>query len=242
MKWAIISDVHANLAAFEAVLKAIEKDKPDKILMLGDVVGYGPDPDACVSLAKENVDFSILGNHDAAVSGLMDYSAFNMLAKKAVEWTNDHISEESKSYLSERPLVFEDECFIGVHGTPDAPSKWYYILSKSDALDAFDRFEKEICFIGHSHVPAIFEQDQQGKIDFVGASRMLLSPESRYIVNVGSVGQPRDKDPRAAYTIWDTESRDFQQHRVEYDVIKTQKKMIDAKFPGYLILRLQRGK
>ncbi|MCK5739617.1 metallophosphoesterase, partial [bacterium] len=97
MKWAIISDVHANLAAFEAVLKAIEKEKPDKMLMLGDVVGYGPDPDACIRLATENVDYSILGNHDAAVSGLMDYSAFNMLAKEAVEWTNAHISEVSKS-------------------------------------------------------------------------------------------------------------------------------------------------
>lgn len=242
MRYAIISDVHGNLEAFNVVLFELEKESPDQILFLGDIVGYGPDPNECIKKTEEVVNMALVGNHDQAAIGLTDVSYFNPYAREAIEWTVGELTEEGIMYLTHLPLTGEitvDNIFL-VHSTPMRPQDWNYIFTIEDAIENFRYFSQSLCFIGHSHVPVIIEMNGEGTPSIL-KDEVMIKDGYRYIINVGSVGQPRDGNPDAAYAIYDTEESIVRIKRISYNYRKTQEKMRKAGLPEYLIDRLARG-
>lgn len=240
MRYAIISDVHSNLESLTAVLEDIKKNNIIEVLFTGDAVGYGPDPDECLKIIENECKALIAGNHDWAVLGLIDITFFNPVARIAIEWTRERIAKENIELLRGFKLtesLTEENIFL-VHSTPREPERWGYLLTKSEIAENFNHFSRRICFVGHSHIPFIAKMEQTGEI-ILYKKRVLVSENARYIVNAGSVGQPRDGDPRACYCIFD-EGVIFIR-RVEYDVSKTQIKMAEKGLPTYLIERLSYG-
>ncbi|MGE5237764.1 MAG: metallophosphoesterase family protein [Chloroflexota bacterium] len=240
MKYAVFSDVHGNLEALMAVVKDVRKRRISQMFFVGDAVGYGPDPDECARVLKDECGVLIAGNHDWAVLGLTDLEDFNPYAREAIEWTIRKITEETRGALEKFILSkgLRDKNAFFVHATPRDPEKWHYLFSLWDAEDSFDHFEEKICFIGHSHQPFIIEKLPSGEM-VTHRSRVPLGETERYIVNVGSVGQPRDGDPRASYAVFDGET--ITVHRVSYPVEKTQSKMRSHGLSPLLIDRLARG-
>ncbi len=244
MRYAVISDVHSNLEALDAVLSDIEKrfeGNPPPVLFLGDAVGYGPDPNECVKLIKETTALQLAGNHDRAVLGLTDIEYFNEYARAAILWTQGVISDESKEILRALPVdarMREEDLYL-VHSTPKRPLLWNYLLTIGDAEVNFDYFSERICLLGHSHLPFILERLPTGEMTTHTGKTRLLKPR-RYIINAGSVGQPRDGDPRACYAVLDEKSAEL--IRVPYDIEKTQRKMTEAGLPEFLIERLAQGR
>lgn len=242
MRYAIISDVHSNLEAFKVVLFELERESPDQIIFLGDIIGYGPDPNECIKEIREVADMALVGNHDHAAIGRTDIAYFNPYARDAIEWTMEQLTNGEKAYLSELPLTGEftsDDIFL-VHATPKRPQDWNYIFTLEDVLENFEYFNQRVCFIGHSHVPVIIAMDNSGRIDIL-KDEATIGKDYRYIINVGSVGQPRDGNPDASYAIYDTEDSIVKIKRVSYNYHKTQEKMKRAGLPYYLIERLARG-
>jgi predicted phosphodiesterase len=239
--YAVISDVHSNLEALKAVLQDIEREKVDGILFLGDSVGYGPNPNECTEILRDIARVVIAGNHDWAAIGKIDSTFFNTYAKIAVEWTSDLLTYENRDYLEGLPLTkgLKDEDLFLVHGSPDEPHKWHYLYSEYDAISNFPFFKEKICFVGHSHVPFIIESTAKDRIVFNDHSAKI-KPKSRYIVNAGSIGQPRDGNPDAAYAVLRDDTIEIK--RVSYDIVLTQKKMKKAGLPSYLIDRLSEGR
>ncbi len=244
MRYAILADIHSNLAAFESVLQDIEaKGDCDQIWCLGDVVGYGPDPGQCIKLLREYNHLCIAGNHDWAAIHKIDTSDFNPVAAEACHWTAQQLTDDDISYLENLPLNLCQGDFTLVHGSPREPI-WEYLLSTRAARDNFGYFETSFCFIGHSHVPLVFEYvDQSGKCTLrqLEAGDVLELGEHRLIINPGGVGQPRDGDPRASYGIYDAEAKVYYHYRVEYDIRATQRRLVEAGLPLPLILRLSQG-
>jgi diadenosine tetraphosphatase ApaH/serine/threonine PP2A family protein phosphatase len=241
VKYAIISDIHANLEAFQAVQKEIEEVAPDKILCLGDLVGYGASPNECVEAARRICDLTIAGNHDFGAIGRTDIAYFNMYAREAILWTAKALKDETLDFLKARPLTeaVDDRIRI-VHATPRDPERWNYIFSHEHALAEFEAFEEQVCFIGHSHQPTIYElMDRETLI--VSADRVEVREGRRYLVNVGSVGQPRDGNPKAAFCIYDLDKSEITIRRVEYDVESAKKRIVDAGLPAVLANRLSWG-
>lgn len=239
--YAVISDVHANLEALETVLEEIGKEGVDKILFLGDAVGYGPNPNECVELLRQKAAVMIAGNHDWAAVGMDSYDNFNLYAKAAIEWTMKTLSKENKKFLQGLPLTetIANESILLVHGTPKEPAMWHYLISEYTAALNLAYFEEKNCFVGHSHQPFIIESSYRNVISTYYTSRKPRDA-SRYIVNAGSVGQPRDGNPDASYILF---SKDHLQiKRVPYDIVLTQKKMEKAGLPAYLIERLAAGR
>lgn len=241
MRYGLISDIHANLEALETVLSCLSKAKVDEIICLGDIIGYGPDPEKCIELVRENTLLTIAGNHDHALLGLIDTRFFNQFAKKSVEWTRVQLSESSIEYLHSLPLIDKRENFTLVHASPARPEAWSYILSVDDASDNFAYIQGVACFVGHSHVPIILEKNNDNKVSVKRNFELELDQDKQYIINIGSVGQPRDLDPRAAYAIFDSDSCEFELKRVRYDMSITQKKIIERGLPAYLAERLSSG-
>lgn len=242
MRYAIISDIHGNLAALEKVLEQIEKEKCDKIVCLGDIVGYGPYPNECVSLIKKNCEFCLMGNHDHAALGLTDTTYFNSFAKTAIVWTRKVLSDESKEFLADLPMQKSENDILFVHATPCEPVEWDYVLSSIDAMQNFQCFREPVCFVGHSHVPIIFSHHGNYEITACRDQTKNLSKASRYIINVGSVGQPRDGDPKSAFVFFDTDTFAYQLVRIEYDIQTTQRAMLAFELPLFLVERLAHGK
>ena len=241
LRYAIISDVHGNLEAFKAGLDDIGQQQVDKLLFLGDIVGYGPDPEACIELLQEKVDVCLAGNHDWAVVGLTEVTYFNPVAAAAVQWTKRAIKPEHKDYLRQLKAiaVIDDMCLA--HATPYEPEAWHYIFTLGEAKLNFNYFDTRLCFVGHSHTPAIVGQDKAGNC-YVQHDRMLsLEPEHRYIINEGSVGQPRDGNPAGCYAIYDTTKQRVELIRFTYDVAQVQQKIIAAGLPAFLAQRLALG-
>lgn len=240
MRYAVISDVHGNLEALKTVLKDIKKKKITDILFLGDAVGYGPDPDECVEILNSECNVLLAGNHDWAVLGLTDIDFFNPYAKAAILWTRGKISKENfailKTFLISKEI--EDKKIFLVHSTPKEPEEWHYLLTLWDAAVNFHYFDNKICLLGHSHHPFIIERLPSGEM-VTYRNEAKIGDTERYIINVGSVGQPRDGDPRACYAVIDNES--VKLHRVEYDIEKTQNKMRMFGLPIPLIERLEIG-
>lgn len=252
MRVLILSDIHANLVALEAVLADAAPFGWDKVWCLGDVVGYGPEPTACVERIRALApDVWVAGNHDWATVGRLDIEDFNPEARRAVLWTREHLSAEAWACLEalpDEPVVRGD--FTITHGSPRYPI-WEYILDPLTALANFSYFETPYCLVGHSHVPRLFRwqasRDEEGgeggcvELAPVYDKRIALTGDHRLIINPGSVGQPRDSDPRACYALLDTEEMTWRFRRVRYSVEMTQARMRAAGLPERLINRLSFG-
>ena len=223
MRFGLISDIHGNLEALDEVLDRLGKANVDQIICLGDIIGYGPDPELCLERVRDHASLVIAGNHDHAPIGLVDTRFFNPYAQKAVSWTKVRLSEEWEQYLQELPLVEEVENMTCVHASPGKPDSWSYIVSIQDAADNFVSFKNLVCFIGHSHVPIVIEKDGNNEIAVIRKYQLELQQDCQYIINIGSVGQPRDGDPRSSYVILDDKEVHFR--RVEYDPSETRRKI-----------------
>jgi len=243
MRYAIIADIHANLAAFTAVMDDIERQGGvEEVWCLGDIVGYGPEPHESISLLRQTNHVCVVGNHDWAAIGKADTSDFNPDAATACLWTAQQLSPEDVEYLGNLPLVIEKDDFTLAHGSPREPI-WEYLLSTSTAEANFTFFKSRFCLVGHSHQPLVFRYDETGTCSFSQfvTSIGLVLGESRLIINPGGVGQPRDGDPRASYAIYDRENKLARLYRVPYDIRATQTKMIAHGLPMPLVARLSYG-
>lgn len=241
MRIGIFSDVHGNSEALESVIKALEVEKVDRVFCVGDVVGYGPDPDRCVSRVRSYADRIVAGNHDQATTGQISTANFNVYARVAIEWTQNVVSTETVEHLRHMPLSHTEGDVMLVHATPENPEAWDYILSVSDAHRSFGVLHTPICFVGHSHVPVAYMRDLESRVSVREANDVCIEDGKMYIINVGSVGQPRDGDPRACYGILDMDERRFRLKRLDYPIEAVQKKMRRAGLPAYLIYRLAWG-
>ena len=242
MRVALISDIHANLEALTAVIENIADRNIDKILCLGDVIGYGSDPSPCLELVNRTCAVKLLGNHEYAALGMLSNEYYNNDARKSAEWTHQRLTDYDLSIISAFEMDHACEDMYLVHASPHEPERWHYILQPEMAHQAFQNFEGGICFFGHSHLPMIFVESP-GQLPRAKAGHDFVPDrESRYLINVGSVGQPRDADPRACYAIFDSEEYDVTFARVPYDVETTQRKMEEAKLPRMLIERLSAGR
>ncbi len=241
MKFALISDVHGNLEALEDVLRDIEKQGVEKIHFLGDAVGYGCNPNECVRLIDKHCDIKLLGNHDYAVMGLEQSENFNQIARVSMDWTVEKIKKKSIQILADFEMSSTFLDYYLVHASPEEPDSWTYILDADGARDNFNEFSQSVCMVGHTHVPTCFILDKENTIVQQTSESIKRADGRKYIINIGSVGQPRDNDPRACYLIVDTEADTMYYRRVEYDIGKTQDKMKKAKLPEFLIERLAIG-
>jgi len=266
MRYAILSDIHANLAAFRAVLDSLEA--VDRIWCLGDVVGYGPDPNECIELLRSQPHIAVAGNHDWAVIGEISLSEFNSDARHVCEWTREQLTPENQMYLTQLPTTIVQGNFTLVHGSPREPV-WEYLLYPRAAQQNFAYFQTDYCLVGHTHVPTVFQgpllaervdgsatrpfhqilnglrQNRSVEQDLPEA---LIRPDAplhlgvrRLIINPGSVGQPRDGNPYASYAIYDTETNAIEYHRVSYPVEETQARMEAVGLAPRLISRLSLG-
>jgi predicted phosphodiesterase len=245
MRYLIISDIHANLAAFKAVLDDAE-GKYDKVWCLGDIVGYGPDPNECVDLLKRLEPVCIAGNHDWAVLGKLDVDDFNPDARHVSLWTRDTLTEANHQFIQKLPVaLIQEEHFTLVHGSPRHPI-WEYILYPAVAQVNFEHFSTRYCLVGHTHSPIIFRAPSepkgvcQAQVPSNNNGAIPLGDE-RLILNPGSVGQPRDGDPRASYGILDIDTLSFEYRRIPYPIAEVQERMQELGFPGRLINRLSFG-
>ncbi len=242
MLYGIISDIHSNLEALEQVLAQLTL--VDNKVCLGDMVGYGPNPNQCIHRIRSLNIPSVAGNHDKAVTGEMELTWFNPNARDAVNWTKKEISQENLEYLIKLPLILEEDDFYMVHGGLRSPLE-EYITSVSDAIPTFEKMKKPLCFVGHSHVPLAVAMKKDGNYDgwvLTDKQEVLVDNYKKVIINVGGVGQPRDGDARASFGIYDTGTRIFTLRRIEYDFAKVQAKMREVGLPLPLIERLQYGR
>lgn len=218
MRYAIISDLHANRQALKAVLTDIKSIGADQIICLGDVVGYGPRPAEVLEMAYKNVSYFVLGNHDAVVARIMQADCFNDKAKRLIDWTCSKLDAKAAKFFRGVPLLLTGDNFRATHAEFEDPRRFGYILDNETASKSFDITEEQMLFIGHSHVPGIFVVGESGRPHWMHTQDFGTEPEKRYIVNVGSVGQPRDKDCRASYCIFDTEPQGVAFRRIPFDI------------------------
>ena len=232
MRLAIISDIHSNLEALTTALELIEKQRLDEVVCLGDIVGYGANPSECLALVRERCNIVIAGNHDRAAADVSEAENFSTNARIAVQWTNGMLSAEEKIYLQSLRYTAELDTILFVHGSPHEPEEFHYILSIFDAINAMEYVTQNICFIGHSHVPDIFSE--HGRVT-------AIKPDEKYLINVGSIGQPRDGNPMLSFGILDTDGWKYENVRRSYDVETAAKKIIAAGLPHKLGTRLMTG-
>jgi predicted phosphodiesterase len=242
MRYIIFSDVHSNLEALNQFTNYIKTIAHDKLICLGDIVGYGADPNPCVEWVRMNVDFSVAGNHDWAVVNKTDTSYFNLNAYASSQWTREKLTDENKNFLCSLPLDHEEGGVYWVHASPYNPKSWHYVTSKSDGERLFNSFATPICVVGHSHIPVILEQVTNGEVRNYVSDIWNIKPENRYIFNVGSLGQPRDRNPNSAFMVYDSEERTVEVHRYEYDINSTQKKIRENGLPTNIADRLAQGR
>lgn len=245
MRYLVISDIHANLTAFEAVLEDAGTPGTDYdfVWCLGDVVGYGPDPNECVDLLRSMQHLCLAGNHDWAALGRLDIRTFNADARKAVTWTRNALTDDNLAYLESLPTTFVLGQFTLVHGSPREPV-WEYVLDPLIATLNFPHFETPYCLVGHTHTPIIFRQvTLDGECEPIAPhyNAQATLNGTRQIINPGSVGQPRDSDPRAAYAMLDTDRMSWEFRRIPYNISAVQKRMRKAEMPERLIMRLEHG-
>ncbi len=243
MRALILADVHSNLDAFQAVIEDAEgRGGFNRVWSAGDVVGYGPDPGACVELMQSFDHVGVAGNHDLASIGKLSVESFNPHAAIANRWTADNLSEEHIAYLGSLPLKVDLDDFTLVHGSPRDPI-WEYVVSTGAAVASFLHFDTSWCIVGHSHVPFLCRPAENGAafLEFPLDTPIFLGTD-RLIINPGGAGQPRDGDPRASYAVYDSAVGAVFHHRVEYDVEVTQEKMRARGLPEFLVERLASGR
>jgi diadenosine tetraphosphatase ApaH/serine/threonine PP2A family protein phosphatase len=240
-KIGIFSDIHGNFQALKTVLRFLkEEEDVDRYFCCGDIVGYGGNPNECVDLIRSMDCPTVAGNHDHAALGLTDTSYFNEIAKMAIHWTGDVLTPENEEFLRNLPMRIEEEEILIVHSSPKDPEAWNYILTLGDARVNFDFFEQEICFIGHSHQPFIIDC-WQGNLSCPSQPYVDVLKGHRYLINVGSVGQPRDGNPEASYAVYDRERKSIEIKRVEYDLTGAQEAIRKQGLPVQLADRLNHG-
>jgi diadenosine tetraphosphatase ApaH/serine/threonine PP2A family protein phosphatase len=246
LRVAVISDIHANRQAFEAVLDAADRETVDEIWCLGDVVGYGADPNACTALARERCRICLVGNHDLAVLGALDVSTFSEAAARAVEWTRENIAEESLEFMRGLEPAASHAGIGLFHASPRDPI-WEYVLSSEQAEAGMEVLEERVGLIGHSHVALFFLAQEDGRPRHpegaqAGDGAVLPIGKGRWLLNPGSVGQPRDGDPRAAWLELDLDELTAGYHRVDYDIEAAAQAIRSAGLPDALADRLQAGR
>ena len=244
MKYAILSDIHSNLEALQAVLDNLKRYNCDKILFLGDLLGYGASPNECVDLARMLNFVTILGNHDRAVLSGRKLETFNEYAKLAVQWTDAVLSDENRDYLNSRPISLFFDNIVMVHGALSGTDE--YIMNHKDVLDNLELLKAQydncnILLYGHTHIRALFS-DSDALNRTATDTELNLSSENTYFINPGSVGQPRDGSPNASFGIYDSEKQTYRQMTVSYDIESAQKKILDNGLPAFLADRLSRGR
>ena len=243
MRILLISDIHANLVALQAVLK--EAAPIERIWCLGDVVGYGPSPNECIETLRQFDLLCLAGNHDWAVLDKLDLEEFNPDARRAAEWTRAQLTEPNREWLLGLPerVPTQAEKFTLVHGSPRYPI-WEYVLTAAIARINFDFFDTHTCLVGHTHVPVIYRYDlanYSASAETLPEGEPMSLVADRLMINPGSVGQPRDGDPRSAYAILNLDAQTVTHHRVEYDIRATQARMEKYDLPLRLISRLSYG-
>jgi diadenosine tetraphosphatase ApaH/serine/threonine PP2A family protein phosphatase len=240
MKLAIFGDIHANLEALERVLADAADQGVEQHACIGDVVGYNANPHECMERVR-GLDCPVVkGNHDEEASLDTEIIGLNPLAQAALEWTRDHLTEEDKQWLRDLRMVRQVRDFTIVHATLDSPGQWHYVMNKFDAMASFRHQYTQLCFYGHTHTPRVYVKEQSVTMEDIELVRMV--PGRKYFINVGSVGQPRDGDPRCSYGIYDDEEQTVQIRRLDYDITETQRKIREGGLPEPLAGRLDFGK
>ena len=230
MRIAILSDIHANLDALAEVEAALARVAPDRVVCLGDVVGYGASPNGCCERIRDLASVTLLGNHDAAVSGRMDYAYYYEAARQALDWTARTLDPDHVVWLRSLPYTHRVDDVAFCHGSPILPGEYEYVFALEQARDLLPHYARlaPVTFIGHSHLCKAFAYDREGEVSDVGAPQLQLDPDKKYVISVGSVGQPRDYDNRACFVTYDTETRAVAYHRVPYDIEAAAQRIFDA--------------
>jgi diadenosine tetraphosphatase ApaH/serine/threonine PP2A family protein phosphatase len=240
MLHAVVSDIHGNLDALEAVLADLDRRRPASVACLGDFVGYGASPNECITRLRPRLEAAVIGNHDLAAIGRLRLRNFNAEAAAAARWIDAQLSTESRLWLESLPYVAPWHGALLVHASPSRPEEWNYVLSPSDAEAEMEECAETLVLVGHSHYPGIFELTD-GRARYSRDSAMRMRPGSRYLVNAGSVGQPRDGDPRACYLLYDDRERLLSHVRVDYDIEGAMRRIREAGLPDVLASRLEWG-
>jgi len=257
MRFGIITDAHSNFEALKAVSLAVKNERIDRLIFLGDAVGYGADPNDCCRIVQEIAAVSLLGNHDAVMVDKLKMDWFVDHAQAAIEWTDRVITPANREWLGRLPLVYREEEVMFCHGSPVEPARFDYVMDYSEAFRIYQRMVAErikVTFVGHAHIGMAFrirEAEESsapgGKIQAININgidhaKVQLDPADYWVVNVGAVGQPRDHDPRAVYAVFDTETRVYRVERVEYDIESASSRIEAAGLPRILAERLFLGK
>ncbi len=240
MKYAVIADIHSNLEALEVVLADSKEQKCTHYCCIGDVVGYGANPRECLEIVRSMGMPCVKGNHDEYCSMDDTLEGFNPHAAEAVQWTRQQLSVEDRQWLRDLRYVRLVASFSMVHATLDVPQRWGYVFDKLAAAASFTYQNTSVCFFGHTHVPVAFIRDSMVRGGTY--SKFKVEAGRKYFVNVGSVGQPRDLNPKAAYVVYDLDEGTIELRRLDYDIAKAQKKILDAGLPPRLADRLSHGK
>ncbi|MFT3992650.1 MAG: metallophosphoesterase family protein [Luteolibacter sp.] len=240
MRIALFADIHANLEALEAVLADAAEQGVTDYVCLGDIVGYNADPSACLERVRALACPTVKGNHDEDASGHHSLETMNPVAAAALEWTRTQLSDEQRQWLTRLRMVRQVSDFTIVHSTLDQPAGWNYVTNRFDAMANFSYQFTTLCFHGHTHVPRVYMKTD--RVQEVAADLVSLEKDAKYFINVGSVGQPRDGDWRACYAIYDTDAQVVYYRRLEYDIVTTQQKILDAGLPRMLAERIQEGR
>ena len=240
MLHAIVSDIHGNLEALEAVLADVAQHRPGSMVCLGDFVGYGASPNDCIDRLRPMIEHAVVGNHDLAACGRLKLTYFNANAAMAAQWTDAALTPDNRRYLQELPFAVKWRETLLVHASPAEPENWHYVLSPVEAQAEMEAYQETVCFIGHSHYPGTFDR-LDGQVRYSRGTEIRIEKGHRYLVNVGAVGQPRDGDPRAAYVLYDDAEHVIRHVRVDYDIAGAMKRIIDAGLPRFLAERLQWG-
>jgi len=241
VRYAIFSDIHSNLEALQAIIEAYKKEHIDQYLCIGDIVGYAGNPNECIEKIEGLAINCIAGNHDWAAVDLFSIEYFNPEAASAIVWTEHHLTDKSKHFLESLKLTYKNKDLTLTHGTLENPGDFDYMTDAYIAKKSFELLENNICFVGHTHTPGIFMKDAAERISYFQKSAIEIKKDIRYIINVGSVGQPRDNDNRAAYCIYDTDKKEVSIKRIGYDIQAARNKIIEAGLPRFLADRLLSG-
>ena len=240
MKYAILGDIHSNLEALQNVLADAQAQGVTRYACVGDIVGYNANPVECLSKVRELGAACVRGNHDHYCSHPESLHGFHPLAADVVSWTRKQLTPEQQEYLRNLRYVASVETFTIVHSTLDMPEQWGYVFDRLEAEANFNYQTTTLCFYGHTHMPLAFEKTDS--IRFGLYTKLKVGLGRKYFINVGSVGQPRDGDPRAAYVVYDMINNTVELRRIPYDIEKTQRKILDAGLPGRIAARLAQGR
>ena len=240
---AVFSDVHSNLEALQAVIADMNAHNVSRYVCLGDVVGYGADPVSCLERGRSLPCPGLMGNHDEAAASEGDLENMNLSARAGIEFARRNLSPEQRDWLSHLPLTFEEDDCEFVHGSLDAPSEWWYVISPEDVSLHFEAQSRPVCFCGHTHDPMFWHWNGAKKLAVRhGEGRISIPAEGKTLINTGSVGQPRDRNPDASYAIFNPAERWVEFRRVSYNIAKTKRKIIDAMLPRFTADRLSAGR